>query len=127
MTKEKEINNQDLQESMKALAEVDADAWVDYHGIVNEKGERIEWAQHMFQIDIYNDQSANLVVMKPAQVGLSTLEILKNFRDAEKRKMDIIYTLPTDSDVHVFVGGKVNRIIKNNPHMVALTADKDSV
>jgi len=36
-------------------------------------------------------------------------------------------TLPTDADVSVFVGGKVNRIIANNPSMVADVADKDSV
>lgn len=109
------------------LARMDADAWIDHHKIKNEKGDPIEWIKHQFQIDIYNDQSQNLVVTKAAQVGLSTLEVLKNIRDAESNKMDIIYTLPTDGDVSVFVGGKVNRIISNNPHLEKLTADKDSI
>ncbi len=109
------------------LATYDVDTWIDHWSIKNEKGDPIEWLKHQFLIDIYNDQSNNLVVMKPAQVGLSTLEVLKNIRDAEKQKMDIIYTLPTDGDVGKFVGGKVNRIIANNPHLEALTADKDSI
>lgn len=116
-----------VQAANKALASIDADAWIDYHGIKTEKGEPIDWYKHLFQIDIYNDQSDKLVVMKPAQVGLSTLEIIKTFRDAESKKMDIIYTLPTDQDVGVFVGGKVNRIIANNPHLEVLTKDKDTI
>lgn len=115
------------REALRLLSERDCDAWIDWHGIVNEKGEAMDWTWHQFQIDIFNDQSDYLCTMKPAQVGLSTLEILKNFRDAERLKMDIIYTLPTDSDVTVFVGGKVNRIIQNNPHLSTLTKDKDSV
>lgn len=65
--------------------------------------------------------------MKPAQVGLSTLQVLKNHFDAKSMHLDIIYTLPTDGDVGVFVGGKVNRIIANNPCMLADVADKDSI
>ena len=90
------IKDVTLKESAKSLAPIYADAWIDYYGIKNEKGESIDWYKHLFQIDIYNDQSQKLVVMKPAQVGLSTLEIIKTFRDAESKKMDIIYTLPTD-------------------------------
>lgn len=116
-----------LKDEVQLLAEHDADAWIDFHSIKNEKGEPIEWKHHQFLIDIYNDQSDNLVVIKAAQVGMSTLEILKNIRDAERQRMDIIYTLPSDADVTVFVGGKVNRIISNNPHLGKLTADKDSI
>jgi len=114
-------------EASRTLAKMDADAWVDYYKIKNEKGDPIDWYNHQFQIDIYNDQSKNLVVMKAAQIGLSTLEIIKTIRDAESNKMDIIYTLPTDQDVGVFVGGKVNRIISNNPSMEILTKDKDTI
>jgi hypothetical protein len=120
-------NNELHKEELRLLSDHYADAWVDYHDIKNEKGDQIEWTCHQFLIDIYNDQCDNLVVIKAAQIGLSTLEIIKNFRDAEMNKMDIIYTLPTDADVGIFVGGKVNRIIQNNPHMQSLTVDKDTV
>ena len=96
-------------------------------GIKNEKGDPIEFDDHPFLIDIYDDNSQYLTVMKGAQVGLSTLQILKNHKDADSQKMDIIYTLPTDADVRVFVGGKVNRIIANNQKMIDDVADKDSI
>jgi RNase P subunit RPR2 len=121
------MDNQAILEGRQLLATYDASAWVELHKIVNEKGEPISFEKHQFLLDIYDDQSDNLVVIKAAQIGMSTTEILKNFRDAELQRMDIIYTLPTDSDVGIFVGGKVNRIIQNNPHLSKLTADKDAI
>lgn len=117
----------ELDEQDRELAKGSAEAWLDVYKIKNEKGEPITFHKHLWQKDIYEDQSQKLVVTKAAQVGLSTLEILKNIRDAEMQLMDIIYTLPTDNDVSVFVGGKVNRIIQNNPHLGNLTKDKDSI
>ena len=116
-----------LKDEAAELAGYDVDAWIDHHGITNEKGEPMEWENHQFLIDIYNDQSDNLVVIKAAQVGMSTLEVLKNFRDAERQRMDIIYTLPSDADVNIFVAGKVNRIIENSQHLKLLVADVDSI
>lgn len=101
--------------------------WMNDNGIKNEKGDPIDFFDHRFLFDIYADQSQNLTVMKAAQVGLSTLQILKNHHDAKRHKMDIIYTLPTDQDVRIFVGGKVNRIIANNQTMLADVKDKDSI
>lgn len=101
--------------------------WILKYDIKNEKGDPIEFINHLFLFDIYLDNSQYLCVKKPAQVGLSTLEVLKNIYDAKQYKMDIIYTLPTDQDVNIFVGGKVNRIIAANPILLEYTKDKDSV
>ena len=101
--------------------------WLDEELIKNEKGQPIEFDSHPFLEDIFNDQSQEMTIMKAAQVGLSTTAILKNHFDAKQHKLDIIYTLPTDADVGVFVGGKVNRIIANNISMLEDVADKDSV
>lgn len=122
MTENNEIQlaNQDM--SMYSIWQ-----WIDTHKILNEKGDPISFNHHYFLVDIYEDQSDNLVVLKAAQVGLSTLEVLKNFYDAARYKMDIIYTLPSDSDVNVFVSGKVNRIIANNVVLQEYTKDKDSI
>ena len=72
-------------------------AWILNNNIKNEKGDLIEFKDHPFLYDIYRDPAPNLVVMKPAQVGLSTLEIIRNHYDARSKKMDIIYTLPNRS------------------------------
>ena len=109
------------------LADYSIHAWIQSNQIKNEKGDPIEFASHLFLYDIYRDRSPNIAAMKPAQVGLSTLQIIKNHYDAKREKLDIIYTLPTDGDVNTFVSGKVNRIIANNPCMLADVADKDSI
>jgi len=101
--------------------------WIIKEKIKNEKGDPIDFDDHPFLFDIYADQSPYLTVMKGAQVGMSTCQILKNHFDAKKYGLDIIYTLPTDGDVRTFVGGKVNRIIANNICMLEDVADKDSI
>lgn len=115
-----------MQEKIR-LADHSVHAWIQENEIKNEKGDPIEFSEHLFLYDIYADQSANIAVMKGAQLGLSTAQILKNHFDAKRDKLDIIYTLPTDGDASVFVSGKVNRIISNNPCMLADVADKDSI
>lgn len=112
---------------MSVLSEYSIHHWIQENSIKNEKGEPIEFGNHLFLYDIYSDESQNIVVMKPAQVGMSTLQVIKNHFDAKRFKLDIIYTLPTDGDVGIFVSGKVNRIIQNNPCMLADVADKDSI
>lgn len=114
-------------QALPKLADLSIHAWIQENHIVNEKGEPIEFTNHLFLYDIYRDASPNLAVMKPAQVGMSTLEVIKNHYDAKRFKLDIIYTLPTDGDVNVFVSGKVNRIIANNPSMLEDVVDKDSI
>ncbi len=101
--------------------------WIRRNKIKNEKGQELDFYNHAFLFEIYRDQASDLTVMKAAQVGMSTCEIIKNHYDAKRFKLDIIYTLPTDSDVNVFVSGKVNRIIANNPCMLEDTKDKDSI
>jgi len=102
-------------------------AWIRKHKIKNEKGDPIEFKRHLFLYDIYRDQSKEIVCMKAAQIGFSTLAILKNIYDAHSKGMEIIYTLSTDHDAGVFVNGKVDRIIANNPILLKYVADKDSV
>lgn len=101
--------------------------WIVDNGIRNEKSDLIEFRDHPYQYDILRDVSPFLCVLKAAQIGMSTIEILKNHYDAKMRKMDIIYTLPTDADAKTFVDSKVNRIIANNPCMQKDTKDHDTV
>jgi hypothetical protein len=100
--------------------------WIDENEIKNERGDPITFHDHAFLYHIYADGSAEICVMKAAQVGLSVLEILKMMWTAKTKHMDIIYTMPTDEDVKTFVGGKVNRIIDQNP-AIAEFVERDNV
>ena len=109
------------------LEDISIHAWIQKYGIKTEKGVPLDFYDHMFQYDVYRDFSPQQVTMKAAQIGDTTQKILKTLYLAAKNGMDIVYTLPTDTDVKVFAGGKVNRIIANNPILSEYTADKDSV
>jgi len=74
----------------------------------------IEFDNHRFLIDIFEDMAPNQVIMKGAQIGMSTTHILKVLHAAIFKGINQIYTLPTADDVGAFVPGKVNQIINNN-------------
>lgn len=101
--------------------------WLKDHAIKNEKGYLLDFENHAFLKDIYVDFSSKLVCYKAAQVGFSTLAIIKQFYLMDLLGMDSIYTLPTQSDVYDFVGGKVNRLIAANPELQRLVKDRDTM
>ena len=101
--------------------------FLERHHIRNEQGVVLDFKDHPFLWDIYEDLSPKQVILKAAQIGLTTLQIIKSLWVARFKGIDIIYTLPTESDVQQFAGGKVNRIIAQNPVFQEWVKDKDSV
>lgn len=101
-------------------------AWIMKHGLKTENGTPLDFHDHRYLIDIYADESQNIVEMKAAQLGLSTKDIFKSFHRAKNKGLDIIYILPTFTDVQDFSGGKTNRIVDNNPILQQWVKDKDS-
>jgi len=112
---------------MSLLENFSIHAWIQEHQMKTEKGILIDFYYHLFLFEPYTDLSAKQVMLKAAQIGLSTLEILKIIYVVKVFGIDAIYTLPTDGDVSVFVNGKVNRIIANNPILQTYTHDRDNV
>jgi hypothetical protein len=102
-------------------------AWIRKNNIKTEQGVPLDFKDHLFLFDIYNDFSPKQVILKAAQVGFSTMAIMKSLWLAKNRGMDIIYTLPTANDCNDFVSGKVNRMVNNNPVLQQYVKDKDSV
>lgn len=97
------------------------------HQVKNESGQPIEFQKHRFLYDVYNDLSPRQVMLKAPQVGATTMNIVKTFWVAKKLQRDIIYTLPTQSDVQDMAGGKVNRVVAQNPVIASWVRDHDSV
>lgn len=89
--------------------------WVKKYKIKNEAGMPIEFRDHNFMRDIYDDMSPFLAVLKAPQIGATVMMIIKTMWAAVKMKWDVIYTLPTQSDVQDMAGGKINRLIAQNP------------
>jgi hypothetical protein len=101
--------------------------WAYDNKIKNEKGVPLEFKQHAFLKDIFDDFTPVQTFRKASQVGFSTMMILKTLYAARYRNYNIIYTLPTAGDVGQFVGSKVNPIIQNNPVLAYWTKDKDTI
>ena len=88
----------------------------------------MEFDNHKFMVDIIDDLSPLQVILKAPQVGATVSEIIKTFYAAYRMGWDIIYTLPTQSDVHDMAGGKINRIIAQNPDSLGkLVSEHDTV
>jgi hypothetical protein len=76
---------------------------------------------------MYNDMSPLQVLLKPPQIGATVMNTLKSFWVAKRLGKQIIYTLPTQGDVQDMVGGSINRIIAQNPILMAWVKDHDTI
>lgn len=87
----------------------------------------MEFDNHRFLWEPMNDMSPFQAWLKPPQIGASEGLIIKTLYCAKKKNWDIIYTLPTASDVNDMAGGKINRIIAQNPILQEWVKDHDTV
>ncbi len=110
-----------------AAAELHPSLWILQHEIKTSAGLPIEFHDHNFMRDLYDDMSPLQVWLKPPQIGASESQIIKTLYCAKKKGWDIIYTLPTATDVNDMAGGKINRIIAQNPILGQWTKDHDTV
>jgi hypothetical protein len=110
------------------LARADIVEWICQNELKNEKGMPLEFEQHAFLKQPYRDWSHRLVCMKSAQIGFSTMAILKVFWLAHRKAKSCIYTLPTDDDVKKFAHSKIDPILQHNPGLGGLiNPDVDSI
>ena len=77
--------------------------------------------------DFLDDLSPLQVMLKAPQIGATVTELIKTFWCAKMKKWDIIYTLPTQGDVQDMAGGKINRIVAQNPVFRDWIKDHDTV
>jgi hypothetical protein len=101
--------------------------WILKHQIKNESGIPIEFDKHKFMWDLYNDLSPLQVWLKPPQIGATVAQIIKSIWVAKKLNKDIIYTLPTAGDVSDMAGGKINRLIAQNPILKEWVKEHDTI
>lgn len=100
--------------------------FLDLYDVKNDQGLPLDFHDHPYLWDIYRDFTPHQAILKAAQIGFSTTANIKALWLAKNRGMDIIYSLPSASDIRDFVSGKTNRLIDNNPIFQQWTADKDS-
>ncbi len=101
--------------------------WVEKYHIKNEAGIELEFKHRLFLRDILNDLSPLQVQLKAPQIGMTVTNIVKSFYVAKKLFKDIIYTLPTFGDVKDMAGGKINRIVAQNPVLQSWIKEHDTI
>ena len=114
-------------ELWKLAAEKNIHVFIEGYQITNDQGQVLDFKDHPYLWNIYEDFSPKQAIRKAAQIGFSTTANLKALWLAKNKGMDIIYSLPSSSDIKDFVSGKTNRLIAHNNILQTWTADKDSI
>ncbi len=116
-----------MSDLAKLASEKNIQVFLEYYTITNDQGQKLDFKDHPYLWDIYEDFSPKQAIRKAAQIGFSTTANIKALWLAKNRGMDIIYSLPSASDIKDFVSGKTNRLIAGNPIFQEWTQDKDSI
>lgn len=102
-------------------------AFIYNNQIVNENGSPLEFFDHRFLIQPYEDMSPEQAIIKASQVGWTVQSTNKALWLAKYKKANVIYTMPSKSIVKDFVSPKVDPIIQNNPIYKSWTGATDSI
>jgi len=101
--------------------------WILNNKIKNERGDYLEFHEHFFLLEPFANWHWKQVCMKSAQIGWSTLAILKTIYAMKYRGYNCIYTLPSFDDVHDFVPAKVDGMITNNQVLAEMLGQSDAI
>lgn len=88
--------------------------WIFLNHFVNENGKLMEFDNHKFLMQPFQDDHPDIVTKKSAQCGWSVLCIFQDGYLAGIRGLNVIHTLPTQNVIKDFVTPKVNPLINNN-------------
>lgn len=91
------------------------------------KGEPLDFGTHPFLADPYRDTHQELVFLKGAQLGFSTLSIIRTLWAVTKFPISAIYTFPTTEDVTRFTASRINPIIAGSEYLKSRILNADSV
>ena len=114
-------------ELAKLASKENIQVFLETYSISNDQGQRLDFKDHAYLWDIYEDFTPKQAIRKAAQIGFSTMANIKAMWLAKNKGLDIIYSLPSAADIKDFVSGKTNRLIANNGIFQDWTEDKDSI
>ena len=92
-------------------------AWIQWVGILNEKGEEIEFRDHLPLKQIYRDLHPNQSNRKGAQIGMTETVINKLLWYGDNHNVTVIYTMPTATHVNKFSKSRFSPVIKKNLYL----------
>jgi len=91
------------------------------------KGAQWDFEDRAWQVAIFDDMSPGLVIIKPTQIGMTTLMLCKMFHYAFFNNVRAMYTLPRQDDVYDLVNGRIASMISGSPVIANRIKDIDNV
>ena len=76
---------------------------------------------------VYRDTADEVVVIKGAQLGFSTMSIIRALWAVTTFPLSVIYTFPTQGNVSTFTAARINPIIASSPYLRERIQQFDSV
>jgi hypothetical protein len=110
----------------KKLAEKSPLLWSIAH-VPLPKGVGWDFADRTWQIDFFDDPSPSTVVMKPTQIGLTTISLARYLYFAVHNRCRLMYTLPRQDDVTDLVTSRLDGIIQASPLLSSLAGSVNNV
>ena len=95
-------------------------AWVD-DNVKTPKGEKFDWIDHQYLVDLYEDPSRDIVIEKGAQICVTTYGMNRALWFADTHNVSVIYTFPTASDVADFSKARITPMIQSSKHLSRVT------
>ena len=74
-------------------------AWIIENNMVTETGEPLDFFDHSFLVDIYDDDSDDIVVIKSAQVGGTIWATVASAHEVSFEGRNSIYVFPTKGSI----------------------------
>jgi len=109
------------------LSDVSITTWVQENNIVTDAGKPLYFNKdRKFLFKPFSDVSNKIVALKAAQIGFSTISIIKALWVAYRMNLSIIYTFPNSDLMHKFVQGKIDPLIDANPALRAIVSSTDN-
>ena len=112
---------------MLKLSDVSITEWVKENQIITDAGKPLYFDKdRKFLFKPFSDISPKIVALKAAQIGFSTISIVKALWVCHRMNISIIYTFPNSDLMQKFVQGKITPLIEANPALRKLVNSTDN-
>lgn len=109
------------------LSDYSITEWCKENQIITDAGKPLYFDKdRKFLFKPFSDVSDKIVALKAAQIGFSTISIVKALWTAYRMNLSIIYTFPTKDLMQKYVQGKIDPLIEANPALKRLVSSTDN-
>ena len=114
-----------ILDTLKGTGETPFLDWVLDHIYI--KGRKFSFDGHKYLEELYREIHPHEVILKAAQVGISTRMLLKTLWIGDQRPTKIIYYFPTDGDVSDFSNDRAKKVLEESPYLASKVRGIDNV